>query len=462
MWSPAQRRNAGPIAALLFLAALGGIASADESVTKSADESAPNPPQAWFGVTVDRIDDAWREQQGYTGKGVRVTDVAQGGPADRVGVARGDVIVSLGSHTLKSPDQIAELEQTLEPGAPVSLVIARDGGRMIRILNIHPDRPPGAEQAEASKEDLGAVLVSPWAASSDDADASGDAKESAKASTDDEVSPAVGAVPVPPAAPAVDGGRLGARCQNMNRDLAAALGAPGGSGVLVVEVVPDGPADAAGIRSGDIITHVGDARVSKAENLERLLDMSQGVVAVHTLHRGTRKIAQVTLADAKTDASGEDAPGVAATQSGETSDDAAETKTDSDHDAALGVAAGAAAGAAAADGKAGESAGENVDKADADKVDADKVDADKSDKTDTEKATDEKATAETAIDPQAAGATGPTPSGAGVVILGGAAALDAKSTTTPEPTMMEMREEIHRLRVEVKRLRAEVEAMKNL
>jgi len=53
-------------------------------------------------------------------------------------------------------------------------------------------------------------------------------------------------------------GYLGIAVQPLNADLAEAFGVKRRNGVVVVEVEPDSPAEAAGLRSGDIITRVGD------------------------------------------------------------------------------------------------------------------------------------------------------------------------------------------------------------
>jgi serine protease Do len=48
-------------------------------------------------------------------------------------------------------------------------------------------------------------------------------------------------------------GRLGVRMQELTPELAAALQVPGGSGALLIDVLAGGPADAAGLRSADVV-----------------------------------------------------------------------------------------------------------------------------------------------------------------------------------------------------------------
>ncbi|HEY3818571.1 MAG TPA: Do family serine endopeptidase [Polyangiaceae bacterium] len=74
-------------------------------------------------------------------------------------------------------------------------------------------------------------------------------------------------------------GRLGVVIQGMDEDLAKAVGLDRAHGALVEEVEPGGPADRAGIKSGDVLLAIDGQPVSHSEDLPRL-------VAVH--HPGTQ------------------------------------------------------------------------------------------------------------------------------------------------------------------------------
>ncbi|MEE4280342.1 MAG: Do family serine endopeptidase [Pseudomonadales bacterium] len=58
-------------------------------------------------------------------------------------------------------------------------------------------------------------------------------------------------------------GLIGVIVQRLNADLAQAFGVDRRSGVVVVEVEPDSPADEAGLQAGDIITRVGERVIEK-------------------------------------------------------------------------------------------------------------------------------------------------------------------------------------------------------
>ncbi|HET7365491.1 MAG TPA: trypsin-like peptidase domain-containing protein [Burkholderiales bacterium] len=65
-------------------------------------------------------------------------------------------------------------------------------------------------------------------------------------------------------------GRIGVRLQDLTPELARALGAPGTAGALLVDVLHDGPAERAGLRSGDVILRFGGKRIASPVDLMRL------------------------------------------------------------------------------------------------------------------------------------------------------------------------------------------------
>jgi DNA-binding MarR family transcriptional regulator len=63
----------------------------------------------------------------------------------------------------------------------------------------------------------------------------------------------------------------------------AAVGLPDKSGVLVLRVRPDSPAQAAGIARGDLITGAGEDSVQSIGDLERAVYVADGAVALQVL-----------------------------------------------------------------------------------------------------------------------------------------------------------------------------------
>lgn len=66
-------------------------------------------------------------------------------------------------------------------------------------------------------------------------------------------------------------GWLGVSIQPVTEDLAPALGLPTPQGAIVAEVLPDSPAQAAGLQSGDVILSVNDAKVEATHGLPTLI-----------------------------------------------------------------------------------------------------------------------------------------------------------------------------------------------
>lgn len=66
-------------------------------------------------------------------------------------------------------------------------------------------------------------------------------------------------------------GYLGVSIQDVSRDIADSVGLPNARGAIVREPTEDGPAGAAGVQSGDIITHVDGEEIEDALDLSRTI-----------------------------------------------------------------------------------------------------------------------------------------------------------------------------------------------
>ncbi len=66
-------------------------------------------------------------------------------------------------------------------------------------------------------------------------------------------------------------GWLGIHIQELSEELAPSFGLPPGSGVLVSDVIPKGPAEGGGLRTGDVIVAYGEIPVSEVASLQRLV-----------------------------------------------------------------------------------------------------------------------------------------------------------------------------------------------
>jgi serine protease Do len=90
---------------------------------------------------------------------------------------------------------------------------------------------------------------------------------------------------------------LGASGETVSADVASALGMPRPLGVIVEDIHPDSPADRAGLRRGDIVTHVDGREVSDEQALRfRIATQKVGATARLTVWReGKERIVSVAL-----------------------------------------------------------------------------------------------------------------------------------------------------------------------
>jgi serine protease Do len=69
-------------------------------------------------------------------------------------------------------------------------------------------------------------------------------------------------------------GRLGVMVQDLNQDLAESFGLQRPDGALVSQIAPDSAAAAAGLKAGDVITHVNGQALARSGNLSSVIGMS--------------------------------------------------------------------------------------------------------------------------------------------------------------------------------------------
>ncbi|KIG12260.1 HtrA protease/chaperone protein [Enhygromyxa salina] len=112
---------------------------------------------------------------------------------------------------------------------------------------------------------------------------------------------------------AVVRGQLGVLVSELSPDMAASFGFEDQAGILVQDVVPDGPAERAGVRSGDIITSINDQATSTVTAFRRdIADQQPGsTMRLKVWRDGKTETLEAKLAAAQAQAQVGDAPATA-------------------------------------------------------------------------------------------------------------------------------------------------------
>jgi serine protease Do len=85
--------------------------------------------QALFGIGIENLTDARRENMGIKQHGVLVGSVEPSSFAEDIGMRKGDVIVEINRQAMHSTDDVKKIQQTLKPGDAVAFRILRQSGR---------------------------------------------------------------------------------------------------------------------------------------------------------------------------------------------------------------------------------------------------------------------------------------------------------------------------------------------
>ncbi len=280
----------------------------------------------WLGVYTQEITSDLRDGLDlHDDAGVLVSRVVPGGPAARAGLRQGDVIVRFNSRTVESPQDLARMVGEARDRQQVALQVLRRGERRIFPVTL-------ASRADADETPVAPSAPSPPPSpppapgDRDDRDGHNGANhhdvrvkifrnggEPETYRFDGDLDSLPGRVRgMLRGVPGLDGsgglhalsvtgsgrGRLGVRIESLSEPLAAALGAPGTDGVLVLEVMSDTPAERAGLRPGDVILTVEGHDVKNAEGLVEALRDVDGKVSLTVSRKGTRRTVEAELAAA--------------------------------------------------------------------------------------------------------------------------------------------------------------------
>jgi len=112
----------------------------------------------WLGLQFQELDASLRQVLGLPGRagGALVTQVHEGGPGDRAGVRRGDVVTRVDSHSVSGPREFYELLNRSTQGQALGLTLLRDGATTT--ARVVAEEIPGSLVPDLASQLLGLAL----------------------------------------------------------------------------------------------------------------------------------------------------------------------------------------------------------------------------------------------------------------------------------------------------------------
>jgi serine protease Do len=196
--------------------------------------------------------------------GVEVTLLDPNSPAAAAGIKVGDVVIQYNGQRVEGWEQFARLVRETPPGREVKLQIYRGGSPQIIVAKL-ATRPPLTMQGSLVPS---AVHSQPFQ----------------------------GVLPdVPLNRMSWGSGILGAELESLEGQLAEYFGVK--DGVLVRSVMHGSAAERAGLKAGDVITRVGDAKVTTPADVSGRIRAGRGQSAMLTALRDRKEISLTIALD---------------------------------------------------------------------------------------------------------------------------------------------------------------------
>jgi serine protease Do len=241
--------------------------------------------QAYLGVKLQDLTPSMAKALQLDDRpGVLINEVVAGSPAQKAGLVEGDVILQLNGQAVSDYTALTESVRALAPDHKAGVLILRDGKQ--KTIEVELGK-------RESLDDLKELENLPWPEGENphvyfygnregEGDSEGDGEHRIIIRTMDD-----------------DRGWLGVKLDALNGQLGEYFGVKDGAGVLVTEVVEDGPAAKAGLLAGDVIVKVGDADVASPDALhEAMTDTEPGDdLLLQVLRKGSTKTMTAKLGE---------------------------------------------------------------------------------------------------------------------------------------------------------------------
>lgn len=195
--------------------------------------------RGWLGVLIQQITPEISEGLGLKGvKGVLVSDVTPGGPADKAGIKRGDIITDFNGNKVDQVTELTSMVAQIAPGSDVDVKVLRSGEQSdFKVtLGTLPDTVPGSSEEEV-KEELGITV--------------------------NEITP----------------------------QIASRFNLGEGEGVVITNVEQGSVASESGLRPGDVILEIGKKTIKNLDDYRSALEeVKKGGAALFLIKRGENTI----------------------------------------------------------------------------------------------------------------------------------------------------------------------------
>ncbi|MDD2390609.1 MAG: DegQ family serine endoprotease [Desulfobacterales bacterium] len=173
--------------------------------------------RGWLGVIIQQITPALKDKLGLKNElGALVSDVPAGGPADKSGIQRGDVISSFNGKSVTSSRDLPAIVAATPVGKTVEVEIIRKGQLKTIQVTIEEMNEQGEEGPAPAVREKSAGL--------------------------------------------------GMRVEALTPEISSDFGLTQTTGIIVVEVQPDSPTENAGIMAGDIVLEVDQVPVKNIDD----------------------------------------------------------------------------------------------------------------------------------------------------------------------------------------------------
>ena len=285
------------VKALGFIAAVALAGAASLAGTLSAQEKSDNEGRvrvltlgqgSYLGVFIADVTAEDVERLGLREeRGVRITGVADEGPARDAGLQEDDVIVGWNGDRIESEAQLRRILGETPAGRSASLGVIRGGSeRSIAVELGHRGGPEGAF-----------TLRSGW-----DEDRAIELREHLEKNWEHlgDLNVRIGKMPHFMTFMSMRGGRLGVGIQGLEPQLAEYFGLGDRPGALITSVKEESPAAQAGLKAGDVIVAVDGEEIGSAGDVSHLVwDADAGPVAIRIVRDRKEQTVTVDLPEAE-------------------------------------------------------------------------------------------------------------------------------------------------------------------